>query len=95
MATFDVNKGSAIENYYIIKKLPDFGHIKPTKKITKNAQYYYDNFNIWNNSHQASKKNYQYFHAQNDANQPRIEQMKDMQILDKIRKNEQIKEWIN
>ncbi|KAL4476175.1 hypothetical protein ABPG74_009908 [Tetrahymena malaccensis] len=65
----NLNERPAMENYYLLKKLPEYTHIKETgKDILKDSKYYTNmqNENQWNNKYRFSRKYLQFFH---DANQ--------------------------
>lgn len=68
---------SALKQYQIRKELPEFATVKNLEKVKKTHSYYHDNYHIWNNPNQTCKKNYTFFHKQNDSNENWIKQMKE------------------
>ncbi|KAL4499676.1 hypothetical protein ABPG72_017216 [Tetrahymena utriculariae] len=66
----NLNERPAMENYYLLKKLPEYTHIKETgKDILKDSKYYTNmqNENQWNNKYRFSRKYLQFFHDANDT----------------------------
>ncbi|EAR87881.1 hypothetical protein TTHERM_00006450 (macronuclear) [Tetrahymena thermophila SB210] len=66
----NLNERPAMENYYLLKKLPEYTHIKETgKDILKDSKYYTNmqNENQWNNKYRFSRKYLQFFHDANET----------------------------
>ena len=55
----NLNDRSALENYYLLKKVPEYSHvINPAKSVLKNARYFSmrPSENVWNNESRCSEK---------------------------------------
>ena len=73
--TLNLQNYSQLEQYYILKQLPEFAQPKSNSNQKKDHNYYHDNFNIWNNKSQCTKKNYPYYFKFADEAKSNIQHM--------------------
>lgn len=86
---------SALELYFMRKRLPDFMVNSKKEHFLKNFDYYKNNNNDWNNKHRTSKKMYNLYHKYNDVKQEAIEIIREQDLLDQVSKERSKREYFS
>lgn len=88
-------KKSALELYFLRKRLPEFTDTSKKERFLKNFNYYQNDNNDWNNKHCTSKKIYKLYHKYNDVRQDAIENIREQDLLDLISRERNKREYFS